>query len=460
MNNEKSRLKTILEIAIPLILANSFWNLQMTIDRIYLGKLSTESLGAAMAVMGVFWVPMALLQQTAAYVMAYVAQYFGANEKEKIGSSVWQSFYVSIIGGLLLLLFNLVSIDFFKLVGHSNKMQILEVEYYNAVAFSALPTALIGAISGFFTGLGRTKIVMSINFVGLILNFFLDYVLIFGNFGFPKLGIMGAGLATTLANFGAAFYGLSLVFTNENEIVYKIKSSFKINFDLIKQFLKYGLPSGLQWALEGMAFTVFLMIMGNMRNGEANLAASSIAVTIMMLAILPAMGVAQAVMTLVGQSLGNKEPDEAEKFTYGGIKISSIYMITMGISFFLFPEFYISWFENKENFILWSETEKITIIVLKVVAFFTLLDSIYFNISFAIKGAGDTKFVSIIALTLPWPLFVLPTFLIRNVDNAVIYGWLSVAVYAIVITLTIYFRFIQGKWKMMSVINQTKDKNS
>jgi len=65
-------------MAWPLIVANSFWNLQLTIDRIYLGHFSTEALAASMAVMGVFWVPMALLQQTAAYLMTFVAQYFGA----------------------------------------------------------------------------------------------------------------------------------------------------------------------------------------------------------------------------------------------------------------------------------------------------------------------------------------------------------------------------------------------
>ena len=75
-SSRAQRWKQILAIAWPLIVANSFWNLQLTIDRIYLGAWSTEALGAAMAVMGVFWTPMALLQQTAGYVTTFVAQYF------------------------------------------------------------------------------------------------------------------------------------------------------------------------------------------------------------------------------------------------------------------------------------------------------------------------------------------------------------------------------------------------
>lgn len=451
--SKTERLKNILQIAWPLIIANSFWNLQITIDRIFLGMYSTEALGAAMAVMGVFWVPMALLQQTAGYVTAFVAQYYGAEEKEKIGSSVWQSIYVSVIGGILFLTLNLLSSWFFSQVGHSPSIQSLEVEYYNSLAFSALPTALVAAASGFFTGLGNTKMVTVINFTGLILNVILDYLFIFGNLGFPKMGAAGAGYATAIATLGAALFGLALVFRQENETLYRIRSSWKFDFGLIRQFLRFGLPSGLQWALEGMAFTVFLMIMGKMQNGPAVLAASSIAITIMMLSVLPSMGVAQSVMTLVGQHLGNHDPDEAEAVTYGGIKLCLIYMGAVGISFYIIPEFYISWFKNEENILLWKDTQYLAMQILKLVAIFTAMDSVYFNISFALKGAGDTKFVSFMALTIPWPLFVLPAYLMKDLPNAVFLSWGSVAVYAFIITGILFLRFKGGKWKKMSVIH-------
>jgi multidrug resistance protein, MATE family len=199
-----NRWKEILHVAWPLIIANSFWNLQLTIDRIFLGMFSTEALGAAMAVMGVFWVPMALLQQTAGYVTTFVAQYHGAKEDHKIGGCVWQAFHVSIIGGIGFLLLNLLSPKFFAMVGHTPVVQELEIAYYNSLAYSALPTALVAAISGFFTGLGKTQIVMGINLTGLVLNAILDYLLIFGNLGFPKLGVEGAGYATAIATYGAA----------------------------------------------------------------------------------------------------------------------------------------------------------------------------------------------------------------------------------------------------------------
>ncbi|MBK8201143.1 MAG: MATE family efflux transporter [Bdellovibrionales bacterium] len=445
--------KQVIRIAWPLIIANGFWNLQLTIDRIYLGFLSTESLGAAIAVMGVFWVPMALLQGTSGYITTFVAQYFGANENEKIGAVTWQAIFVALCGGLAFLFLNQLSPWFYSLIGHSRHMQGLEVEYFNAVAYSALPTALVAVVSGFFTGLGQTKKIIGINMFGLALNALLDYVIIFGKFGFPALGIAGAGYATAIAAWGAALYGFHQIWKADQSLKFRAYSSMHPNLQLLKQFLKFGLPSGLQWALEGLAFTVFLIIMGRLPNGEAALTSSSIAVTVMMLSVLPCMGVAQAVMSLVGQNLGDEQPNKAEAITWAGVHVSLCYMSFIGFTFFTFPEFYLSWFANKENPNLWMEVTSMTPALLKIVACFTLLDSMYLNISLALKGAGDTRFVSLVALIVPWPFMVLPAYLVRDWNNAVIWAWCFAALYSMIIVAILVLRFKQGRWKSMSVIH-------
>lgn len=405
-----------------------------------------------MAVMGVFWVPMALLQQTAGYVTAFVAQYYGADRKEHIGGAVWQAIYVSLVGGVLFLGFNFFSKDFFAWVGHSPTMQVLERDYFNALAFSALPTALVATVSGFFTGLGRTRVVIGINFVGLMANIFLDYLLIFGKWGFPELGIVGAGYATAGAAYAAAFYGAYLIFNKKYEAEFSLITKRQLNFEQIKKFLRFGLPSGFQWALEGLAFTVFLILMGKLSNGEAALSSSSIAVTVMMLSVLPAMGIGQAVLTLVGQSLGQKRPDEAQAYTWTGVKIAALYISVVAMSFWFFPSFYISWFYNGDNPELWAQVEELAPRILQFVALFTIFDSLYLTISFALKGAGDTRFVSLVALLVPWPFMVLPTWLTMDREDAAIFSWSFVLIYVIVSSLIIAYRFYQGSWKKLSVI--------
>lgn len=453
MSTRKERIIEILKIAWPLIVANSFWNLQLTIDRLYLGKHSTESLAAAVTVMGVFWTPMALLQQTAAYVMTFVAQYYGAKREHEIGPAVWHSLYISVIGGLLFLLLIPLSSLIFHPMGHTPKVLALEIDYFVALCFSAMPTAIMAAVSGFYTGLGHTRIIIVINCVGMVFNVIFDYLMIFGNMGFPAMGIAGAGYATALANVFAALFALVLIFNRKYELVYKMRSGYKFSGELLKRFLKYGIPSGMQWALEGLAFTVFLIIIGRMPNGDAALAASGIAVTIMMLSVLPTLGLAQAVSVLVGQHLGEKRIDEAVAATWSGLQTALIYMVFISLTFLLIPQFYLSWFHNASNPQLWAQVSLIVPVLLAFTAFFTSFDSMNMIFSFTLKGAGDTRFVSLVALTLPWPLMVLPAWLFRNYNDAVYWAWGAASVFIVTQAGIFLLRFLQGKWKQMSVIS-------
>ena len=207
IDSRRQRWRSILQIAWPLIIANSFWNLQLTIDRVFLGNFSTEALGAAMAVMGLFWTPMALLQQTAAYVTTFVAQYYGAKRLDRIGPSVWQSIYVSIAGGLLFLL--LIPLRVLSSISsgirkpcRSSKPSIS----WRSVT-PACPPRWWRRPAGFSRVLATRRSSCASTWWGLIANAVFDYVLIFGKFGFPAMGVAGAGYATALGTWASAFMG-------------------------------------------------------------------------------------------------------------------------------------------------------------------------------------------------------------------------------------------------------------
>lgn len=453
MPSRREQWRAILKIAWPLIISNSFWNLQLTIDRIFLGMHSTEALGAAIAVMGVFWVPMALLQQTAAYVATFIAQYTGAGRPNRVGPSFWHAIHISVGGGLLMLLLIPLAEPIFALAQHPASVRQMEVEYFASLTYSGLPTAIVAAVSGFFTGLGQTRVIMAINALGLVGNVVGDYLLIFGNFGFPALGVAGAGYATTLGTWLAALYGICLVWTHPDSQRFALRRGWHLEMDLVRRYLKFGLPSGLQWALEGMAFTVFTIIVGGMANGSAALASSGIAVTIMMLAVLPALGVAQAVSVLVGQHLGEQQPAQAEIAAWSGLQVAVLYILTVGATFLLFPHMYLSWFYNPSDPALWEQVRTIVPYLLMYVAMFICFDSMNMIFSFALKGAGDTRFVSLVALCLPWPLMVVPTWYMRDWDGALYWAWGAASAFIIVQALVFWRRFVGGKWQHMSVIH-------
>ncbi len=452
LNHLKSNMKAVWRISWPLIIANSFWNIQVTIDRIFLGDYSTETLGAAIAAVGFFWAPMALVQQTSAYLTTFVAQYSGAKQPQWIGPSVWQAIYVSVLGGLLFLLLIPLAPMVFAWMGHSTLMQALEVEYFQALAYSALPTALVAACSGFYTGVGRSRIIMLINGIGMVLNIGFDYALIFGHWGVPAMGIAGAGYATTLANYGAAFFGLYLIFTDKKADPFKIRTSYKINFELMTRFIRYGFPSGLQWALEGLAFTFFLAFIGRLPNGDSALAASSVTVTIMMLAILPVVGIAQGVSALVGQHLGEERPKWAVDVSWAGVIMGCSYIGAASLSFLIFPDFYLELFAGKGDSPLWPDVQRMVPYLLQFVSLFMLFDTMNLIFSFTLKGAGDTRFVSLVALTLPWPLMVIPTWYFANWENGVYWAWGAASLFICMQGIVFLLRFLQGRWKTMRVI--------
>ncbi|MCB1197105.1 MAG: MATE family efflux transporter [Deltaproteobacteria bacterium] len=444
--------KEVLRLAWPLIIANAFWNIQLTVDRIFIGEYSSLGLGAVIAAGIVFWVPMALLQQTSAYVSTFIAQYSGSKQPEMIGTAFWQAIWIALIGGSLFLLLLFPTPYLFSIFSHSQEMQALEVIYFKAICWSALPTAIVAVCSGFFTGIEKTATIMKINAAGMMANILFDYVLIFGHWGFPELGVKGAGYATSLAALVAMIYGLMVVIRADPTNLYKITSSIKLHTDVFRRFLIYGVPSGLQWSLEATAFTVFVVFIGRLPNGDASLTATSIALSIMHLSVLPSIGVAQAIGVLVGKSLGQSAPDKAETFSWAGVRIVAIYMLTMGISFILIPDFYINWFAPRVGTDVWLQAQHIAVFLLMFMALFTLFDSMNFVLSFALRGAGDTKFISWVSLLVPWPLMVIPTWMVSKHAQGIYYAWGFASFYIIVLAFIILFRFRGGKWKKMRVI--------
>jgi len=175
-------------------------------------------------------------------------------------------------------------------------------------------------------------------------------------------------------------------------------------------------------------------------------------VPIMMLSVLPAMGVAQAVAIQVGQLLGEGKGTEAKAVTWGGIHLALAYMMSIGLSFAVVPEFYLTWFHNPSNLTLWNDVAKIVPILLMFVALFTSFDSRNLVCSFTLKGAGDTRFVSAVTLALPWPLMVFPTWIVREWDGALYWAWGNASIYAMLQAVIFLCRFQSGKWLTMSVI--------
>ena len=442
--------RELMRLAFPLILSNSVWTLQLTIDRIMLSRLGEEHVAAAMAAAMLFWTPLSLFQYTASYATTFVAQYSGAGRSERVGPVVWQALYFSIVSGFLFLLLLPWTTTFVAIAGHTSRLQALEADYFVPLAFSVLPTLITAAASSFFAGRGDSWTVLLINAVGLAANAVLDYALIFGHWGFPAWGIAGAGWATVVGTWASAMVALTLLALPVYREQFAKLRGWRFEPALMRRLLYFGLPNGLQTFLDGLAFTVFVLLVGAL--GEAELAATSIAFTLNLLAFLPAMGVAQGVSVLVGQRLGQDQPALAERTTWTGLVISTGYMTAVALLYLLAPGLLYEMFRGGENTKLQAEVALRVPVLLRFVAFYSLFDSMNLIFAFALKGAGDTRFVTALSLVLAWPLMVIPTWFAWRYDWGLYWAWAFATAFVVVLALAFLARFIQGKWKAMRVI--------
>ncbi len=442
--------RELLGLAWPFILSNSLWTLQIALDRIFLSRAGGDGVGAAMVTAALFWTPITLFQYMANYATTFVAQYIGAGQPQRVGPAVWQALYVSVAGGLLFLGLVPLAHPLIALGGHLPLLQEMEATYFRCLCFAALPILVTAAAGSFFSGRGDSTTVMWINAAGLVVNAPLAYAWIFGRWGLPAWGIAGAGWATVVGSATSAGLAFVLMLRPRYRAVYHTVSGWRPEGDLMRRLLRYGFPNGLQVALDILAFTFFLFLLGWL--GEVQLTASSIAFTLNMIAFLPAMGVAQAVTVLVGQRLGENRPAVAERSTWTGLRIAMSYMAAVAGLYVLAPGVLVWAFRSDNKPEEWAEVAALVPVLLRFVAVYSLFDSMNLIFSFALRGAGDTRFVTVVALALSWPVMVLPTYAAWKFGWGLYWAWTFASTYVILLALTFCLRFRQGKWRTMRVI--------
>lgn len=443
----------VLRIAFPLILSTGSWGLQQFIDRMFLTWYSPEAIAASMPAGMVNWTLVSLFLGTAGYVNTFVAQYYGAGRFQRIGSAVWQGIYLAVfVIPIVLIIYPFIH-PFFGFIGHAPEVQRLEV-VYSRILLLGMPLVVISsAASGFFTGRGQTLVVMWVNIGATSVNVVLDYLFIFGKFGLPELGIRGAGWATVASALITCLLFFALMIRPVYNRKYHTLKAWRFEGELFKRLLYFGLPNGIQFMLEVLAFTIFIILVGKI--GIVELAASNIAFNINSLAFLPMFGMSIAVSTLVGQRLGENRPAQAERSTWSAFHISFTFFGLLALGYFFIPGLFLLPFGWQIDPAQFAPIRHTTVVLLRFVAVYSLFDAMNIIFSAAIKGAGDTRFVAKTTISLSWFVMLSPSFVTLFLLNGGLYWlWTFVTAYILGLGVIFLWRFLKGKWREMRVIEQ------
>lgn len=445
--------REVLVVGLPLVASMVSGTVMQFTDRMFLAHHSLEALAASLSGSITNFVFMAFFVGVASYVNVFVAQYTGAGQPGNVGAALWQGLWFSLLAGVALALLSLPGGWIFALAGHAPEIQEMEVAYYRILCWGSGLAVLGMCLSTFYSGRGLTRTVAVVNMIGAALNIPLDYALINGAWGFPALGIRGAGIATVTAWGVTALLFAALVFTRGNEARFGVRSRWRPDRELFARLMRFGLPGGAQLFLDVFGFTVFILLIG--RLGTTELAASNLVFSLDHFAFMPMVGLHIAIETLVGQALGAGDPGRAEEVTRSALHLALAWALSLAAVFLLIPEPLVAAFRPADMTpAQYAPVMTMGSLLLVVVAFYTLFDGVALVHFGALKGAGDTGFVMLCQSVCSLLLQVLPVWLLVEVLGWGVYWcWGTLAVSLAVLALAARLRYAGGRWKAMSVIS-------
>ena len=437
-------------MAIPLLISTGAWTVMNFIDSMFLLNCSEEAMAAVLPAGMVHFALLCFPLGMASYVNTFVAQYQGAGQPRRIGPAVWQGLRLGLYCIPLYLTLIPLSPWIFRLAGHKAELAVLETLFYQTALFGAGAEVMAAALTAFFVGRGVTWVVMVVDSCGWALNILLDYAWIFGHFGLPALGIEGAAWATVTSLWCRVAVYMFLLLLPRYRQRYRIWSGRRFNPALFRRLLRYGGPSGFQLLMEIAGFTLFLLVVGTL--GEPAMAATTLAFNFNTLAFVPMLGLGMALSTLVGQQLGDNNPDMAARATRTSLAMALGYMGIMAMVYVLLPDVLLMGHAASTSPAVFAELRGTTVILLRFVAAYCLFDAMCVVFTGTLKGAGDTRFIMIVSLFLT-PVPVAAAWVgIHFFGFGLIWCWSVITLWICTSGVIYLTRYLQGHWRDMRVI--------
>lgn len=442
-------------IAAPLILSMASYTIMQFCDRVMLSRFSSVAIQAALPAGILAHTLICFFQALASYAGTFTAHYHGAKASKQCVHSAVQGIWLALISWPLIILLIPLGLWLVNVGGHTPEVVAAEKTYFLILMVGGLMVPLNSAIGGYFMGIGRTTVNLISNALGCSLNILLNYVMIFGHWGCPRMGIAGAAYATLISGFVACFIQFVFFWRDPSVREMGLPQVAKFDSALLWRIVRFGTPSGMQSLMDIGAFTVFIMLTG--RLGELALAASNIAFSINNLAFAPLLGFGFAAATVVGHHQGAQNSDAAQKAGYTGLKMGLVYMCAIGATFVLFPKMYFELFRSEDAVFSADDLVRLGRSMLLMMTVWGLLDTISIVISGALKGAGDTRFVMIYMILGGWIVLVPGTLVLLYLGTGVLGLWAWLTVYVCVLAVGFGWRWWQGGWKTIRLVESWEE---
>lgn len=448
--NKPGGIKELLILALPMVISTAADGVMTFTDRFFMAQLGPEQMNAVMGggigVQVLIFFFIGLL----GYSTALVAQYFGAGEKKNASKTLTQATIVAILAWPVILLLKPLSVQFFEFMKIPEVQLGYQIEYFNVLVWGSVLALLRHTLSCYFSGIGKTGIVMRATIAAMLINVVLDYILIFGHFGIEPMGIKGAAIASITGSAGALVMLVFAYFRKSNVNEFDVATSFKFDATIMKKLFKFGYPAGIELFLNFFAF--FIMISLFHAQGDIAATASTIMFNWDLVSFIPLLGIEIAVTSLVGRYMGAGRPQVAHRAAISGVKTGIFYSIIILILFVFIPEILVRVFAPEVFSSTFEAAVPVASNMIRIATLYVLAEAVMVALVGALRGAGDTFFTMMASVVAHW-LFVPILYISFNIFNlSVEWSWFLLVIFFLSFCSVLYFRFKSGKWKNIKVI--------
>jgi putative MATE family efflux protein len=436
------KLREISVIAFPALVELVMSTLFGMVDMIMVGRLTAKGIAA----IGLTNQPVMLLLAVFAAVnvgtTTLVAWKIGAQDYDDARAVTRQAILLNVILGTIISVIGIIlARPIVVFMGANQDTLVLATQYLQIIAGGLVFQAVTMSITAALRGVGETRIPMFYNVGTNLLNVFGNYVLIYGKLGFPQLGVAGAAFSTSIARLIACLIALYIVFcSGKSVIALAFKSNWRINWGIVRKIFSIGLPASAEQFVLQSGLMLFAKTVSGL--GTDTFAAHQIGINISGLTWSPSMAFGVTCTTLVGQSLGARNPEKAEQYASIIHKLSMLVACIMGIIFLLFAPLLARLYTSDLYVITMA------VMVLRILALSQLGQSTQLTLAGALRGAGDTLYPLYASAFGIWGFRVVTAYVFVSIFHWGLVGaWAAFVLDQYARASVVYFRFRTGQWK-------------
>jgi len=436
----------IVRIAWPALMEFILTQLVSMVDMIMVGQLGPWAISAVGLTSQPKFLLMAAFMSMNVGATALIARYKGEGDYQKTNTVLRQALLITLVLSAITSCIGFIFAEpIIRFMGAEDAQTLAGGTSYLQIQMTGFVIlALTTTITAALRGIGNSKTAMIYNTVANIFNVIFNYLLIYGHFGFPRMEVAGASLATVIGQCIAFILALIAILRGDQYIHLRFKDGFKPQWNVIKSIFRIGIPSMVEQLLLRLGHISYTRAVASL--GNLAFATHNICTNIQSISFMNGRAFAVSATSLVGQSLGKKRPDMAQAYSRYTRRIGMTISILMGISFWLFRTPLISMYTDDASVLALGKQ------ILAFVAISQPFQSSQFILSGALRGAGDTKAVAIIifftVLLIRPGLAMLAIYVLEwGLQGA----WVGFVMDQMIRSFLVLLRFNSGKWKRIKV---------